>query len=180
MGYYDDLKKQQIAEQWRNRLNPNYQPTTILGHMDKQQEQRRTKTQVSRPLPPPLPPAQLNYPGQAKHATVNTGHKGRVSIHYRHQQPVNSAPWFPAIDRVFVRLSKIWYLVLLIVGAGCGLVYGNSMGLPTDKLIGDAILGALGGLLLIPLLQLATKIVIVMITLGVLAASLFFVYRALS
>jgi hypothetical protein len=160
MSYSDDVKKQRIADSWALRMRGPDAPThTIGGAM----EAARMKASVpaprtfSTPISQPQPFWGRSNPKTSLASSPSNSASQRVQS--------QSTPWFPFVDNAFNKIPKAWYWSLLVVGALCGWGYGSS--LAGDKTIGIAIMGAVAGLLLIPILRLGVKILLATMILGV-------------
>ena len=183
MSYSDEVKKQRIADDWRLRMEgPKAYTSTLGGQMEaKRLQSLQPKPSQGSYFPPVTPytapsvrtPSLPNAPfpnSPYSPAPFQPGRQQRV------QAP--SAPMFPFVDDAFKKVPKALYWILLIVGAIFGLGYAGSHGASGAAAIGDAVLGAFGGLMVIPALRAGVKILLAAASLAIVAFLLYCVYEA--
>jgi len=73
--------------------------------------------------------------------------------------------FFGFVDRIQQRVPRSWYAVLTLLGGACGYVYGGQAGGQRSP-IGYAFFGALAGLLFVPLLAFAVKLLMFALIIG--------------
>ncbi len=182
MGYSEDRDAQRIADGWTLKVRGLDAPIHSIGGKIEADRLRSYQTKSEDISSFPSSPSTFSTPTYTADPIVPNLPRQRgprlTNTSRPHTSSRGGGPLFPSVDSAFEKTPGAVYVVLMVIGALCGLAASAGSKGGAATVLGNILAGAFAGLILIPALKTAVKAVLAALAIGLTALVLYLMFQA--